>query len=193
MPCPASVARPPHIPNPLEAVKNPCYSEDAFASSHLHPPPAKPVLAGYKSVAHYLVLNNLTEEAKPVALERGMCPPELAGALRMLWDHSTAPCTLGLPTSAWRRSGCEGERAALYTPVNGGGRTGAASQAYMHSNLLLSCLLPWCSRAAEGDCRAEGDGGCGPVAYGIVRPLSNGGLPEADDARAGGSSAGLLL
>lgn len=32
-------------------------------------------------MAHYLVLNNLSDEAKPVALERGLCPPELAGAL----------------------------------------------------------------------------------------------------------------
>lgn len=40
-------------------------------------PPVHP--AGYKSVAHYLVLNNLSDEAKPVALERGLCPPELAG------------------------------------------------------------------------------------------------------------------
>jgi hypothetical protein len=38
-----------------------------------------PAPAGYKSVAHYLVLNNLSDEAKPVALERGMCPPELSG------------------------------------------------------------------------------------------------------------------
>ena len=30
-------------------------------------------------MAHYLVLNNLSDEAKPVALQRGMCPPELAG------------------------------------------------------------------------------------------------------------------
>lgn len=30
-------------------------------------------------MAHYLVLNNLSDEAKPVALERGLCPPELAG------------------------------------------------------------------------------------------------------------------
>jgi len=37
------------------------------------------VRAGYTSVAHYLVLNNLSDAAKPVALERGMCPPELAG------------------------------------------------------------------------------------------------------------------
>lgn len=42
-------------------------------------PPPPP--AGYKSVAHYLVLNNLSDEAKPVALERGLCPPELAGGL----------------------------------------------------------------------------------------------------------------
>jgi hypothetical protein len=40
------------------------------------------IAEGYKSVAHYLVLNNLTDEAKPVALERGMCPPELAAELR---------------------------------------------------------------------------------------------------------------
>jgi hypothetical protein len=35
--------------------------------------------AGYTSVAHYLVLNNLSDNAKPAALERGLCPPELAG------------------------------------------------------------------------------------------------------------------
>lgn len=50
------------------------------------PPPHPRLLthwhcAGYKSVAHYLVLNNLTDAAKLVALEREMCPPELAGAL----------------------------------------------------------------------------------------------------------------
>ena len=40
--------------------------------------------AGYTSVAHYLVLNNLHTDAKPVALERGMCPPELAGVSAFL-------------------------------------------------------------------------------------------------------------
>ncbi|KAL4423864.1 hypothetical protein ABPG75_001165 [Micractinium tetrahymenae] len=40
------------------------------------------IAEGYKSVAHYLVLNNLSDDAKLVAMERGMCPPELAAELK---------------------------------------------------------------------------------------------------------------
>lgn len=50
------------------------------SSPSLRPLPCSP--AGYLSCAHFLVLNNLSEEAKPVALERGLCPPELAGGWR---------------------------------------------------------------------------------------------------------------
>ena len=38
-----------------------------------------PCPAGYTSVSHYLVLNNLDDAGKAEALKRGMCPPELAG------------------------------------------------------------------------------------------------------------------
>ncbi|KAI3432866.1 hypothetical protein D9Q98_010449 [Chlorella vulgaris] len=40
------------------------------------------IAEGYASVAHYLVLNNLSDAAKPEALERGICPPELTKQLK---------------------------------------------------------------------------------------------------------------
>lgn len=34
-------------------------------------------------MAHFLVLNNLSDIAKSVALQRGLCPPVLAGGKRL--------------------------------------------------------------------------------------------------------------
>ena len=70
---------------------------------HPHALPLPPSCSpGYLSCAHYLVLNNLSDEAKSVALERGMCPPELAGergGAARAWLGSRV-CRMCLPGAA---------------------------------------------------------------------------------------------
>lgn len=62
---------------------------------------------GYKSVAHYLVLNSLSDEAKPVALERGLCPPELAEDLKK--EVAEAKAAAGKPAAKEGPAATEGE------------------------------------------------------------------------------------
>ncbi|PSC73301.1 ubiquitin-ligase zinc ion binding [Micractinium conductrix] len=60
------------------------------------------IAEGYTSVSHYLVLNSLSDEAKPVALERGLCPPELAAELKkeIAEGKKAAPAPVDLPAPA---------------------------------------------------------------------------------------------
>lgn len=66
-------------------------------------------------MAHFLVLNNLTDEAKPVALERGMCPPELAGALLVVAYSAPAVGTHrpALLQACWRKPGPKAVEVAM--------------------------------------------------------------------------------
>ena len=85
----ARVCLPPFLSRPLSSTHTPSHHMPWSGLLLLfhpllllpHPPAAcSPAPAGFMSVAHYLVLNKVGGlEAKRVALDCGMCPPELEG------------------------------------------------------------------------------------------------------------------